>query len=100
MEMYAITTYVIAQELLGALKIYDNYQSLMSNAEVMTFAIVTAKFFSGNFKMSRYMCKKINLFPNLLSNSRLNIIVLTWKIFFKKRGFDLWQEGDPKQKIA
>jgi hypothetical protein len=26
----------------------------MSNAEVMTFAIITTKFFLGNFKMARY----------------------------------------------
>ena len=72
MELYAITTYVIAEELLHALKFFDDSQSQMSNAEVITFAIFTAKFFSGNFKMSRYMCKRSNLFPNLLSCSRLN----------------------------
>jgi hypothetical protein len=44
----------------------------MSNAEVMTFAIIAAKYFSSNFKMNRYFCKKLHLFPRILSNSRLN----------------------------
>jgi Transposase DDE domain len=44
----------------------------MSNAEVITFAIVTAKFFSGNYRFARYFCKKLGLFPEILSNSRLN----------------------------
>jgi hypothetical protein len=44
----------------------------MSNAEIITFAIVAAKFFAGNYKMARYMCQKSKLFPKILSNSRLN----------------------------
>ncbi len=44
----------------------------MTNSEVITFAIVTAKFFAGNYKMARYSCLKMGLFPKLLSNSRLN----------------------------
>jgi len=35
------------------LNIQNNHQSIMSNAEVITFAIVTARFFSGNYKMAR-----------------------------------------------
>lgn len=72
METYATTVYVIADEVIRILKIQDDPQSLMSNAEVITFAIVTAKFFAGNFKMARYMCQRIRLFPKLLSNSRMN----------------------------
>lgn len=58
MEMYATIVYVIADEVLRILKVIDDPQSKMSNAEVITFAIVTAKFFSGNYKTARYMCKK------------------------------------------
>jgi len=72
MEMYATIVYVIADEVLRILKVIDDSQSKMSNAEVITFAIVTAKFFSGNYNMARYMCKKLGLFPEILSNSRLN----------------------------
>ena len=72
MEMYATVVYVIADEVLRILKVNDDPQSKMSNAEIITFAIFSAKFFSGNFRMGRYMCKRLGLFPHLLSNSRIN----------------------------
>ena len=72
MESYATIVYVISDEVLRILNVKDDPQSKMSNAEVMAFAIVTAKFFSGNYKMARYLCKKLKLFPTILSNSRLN----------------------------
>ncbi|MFZ0564672.1 MAG: IS982 family transposase [Chlamydiales bacterium] len=72
MESFAATVYVITDEILKILNIQEDEQALMSNAEVMTFAILAAKYFHGNFKMARYICKKIQLFPFILSNSRLN----------------------------
>lgn len=72
MEMYATTVYVIADEVLRILNVKDDPQSKMSNAEVITFAIVSAKFFSGNHKLTRYLCKQLGLFSEILSNSRLN----------------------------
>lgn len=65
METYATSIYVISDEVLRLLDFRDDPQSRMSNAEIMTFAIVTAKFFSGNYKMSRYICKKLDLAPAL-----------------------------------
>ena len=70
--MYAATVFVFADEILKIINVEDDEQALMSHAEVITFAILTAKFFHGNFKMSRYMCKRIRMFPSILSNSRLN----------------------------
>lgn len=80
MEIYAITTYIIAEEVLKLLKFHDDPQVIMSNAEVITFAIITAKFFTGNYKMARYVCHRFRLFPKILSNSRLNrrIHKITW----------------------
>lgn len=72
MEIFAITTYIIAEEVTKLLKYQEDYQSIMSNAEVITFAIIAAKFFSGNFKLARYICCRLRLFPKMLSNSRLN----------------------------
>lgn len=72
METYATTVYVITEEVLRILQVQDNAQAVMTDAEVITFAILTAKFFSGHYKVARYLCKKMRLFTNLLSNSRLN----------------------------
>jgi hypothetical protein len=84
MEIYAITTYVIAEEVLKLLKFQDDPQVIMSNAEIITFAIITAKFFSGNYKMAGYICRRLRLFPKILSNSRLNrrIHNITWKCWY------------------
>jgi hypothetical protein len=81
MEMYATIVYVVTDEVLRILQFLDDPQSEMSHAEVITFAIVAAKFFSGNHKMTRYMCKRLRLFSNILSNSRLNrrIHSIPWK---------------------
>lgn len=72
MDMYATIVYVVTDEVLRLLQVEDDPQSKMSNIEIMTFAIITAKFFSGNYKMARYLCKKLGLFRYILSNSRLN----------------------------
>ena len=58
MEMYATIVYVITDEVLRILRVIDDTQSKMSNAEVITFAIVTAKFFSGNYRVARYIPKQ------------------------------------------
>lgn len=70
--MYATIVYVISDEVLRILNVDDDPQSKMTNAEVITFAILTAKFFSGNYKIARYISKKLGLFSNILINSRLN----------------------------
>lgn len=88
MEYYAATIYVISDEVLSILGHQDDPQSQMSTAEVITFAIVSAKYFYSNHKMARYLCKKLNLFPKILSNSRLNrrihqIPWSTWNAIFR-----------------
>jgi hypothetical protein len=88
MEIYATTVYVISDEVLHILGVKDDPQSKMSNSEVITFAILAAKFFSINYKMCRYFCKKLRLFPTILSISRLNrrirkIPLVYWNAIFR-----------------
>jgi hypothetical protein len=66
------------------LEFSDDHQSQMSDSEVITFAILAAKFFSGNYKIARYFCKQLKMFPNILSNSRLNrrIHHITWDCWY------------------
>jgi hypothetical protein len=98
MEMYATIVYVISEDVLRILRVEDDPQTKMSNAEVITFAILTAKFFSGNYKMARYLCKKLGLFPDILSSSRLNrrihnIAWAYWHAIFRFLSF-LSREAD------
>lgn len=83
MNDYATTVYVISDEVLRALEIIDDPQSHMSNAEVITFAVVSAKFFYNNFKKARFICKELKLFKRILSNSRLNrrIHAISWDVW-------------------
>lgn len=72
MEMYTTIVYVVADEVLRLLNVEDDPQCKMTNAEVMAFAIVSARFFSANHRLTRYLLKQLKLFPEILSNSRLN----------------------------
>lgn len=64
--------YVVCDEVLKALKIPDDPQARMTNAEVMTFCLVAAALFGGNHKRTRWFCKRSGYFSTLLSDSRLN----------------------------
>jgi len=99
MEIFATIVYVISDEVLRILKAQDDPQSKMSNAEVITFTLIAAKFFSGNYKMTRYLCKKLRLFPRMLSNSRLNrrihkIDWTYWHAIFRYLSFLFQQSSD------
>jgi hypothetical protein len=72
METYAATVYVLSEEILKISGVVDHPQSSMTNAEIMTFAILSAKYFASNHKMTRYVCKRLHLFKIILSNSRMN----------------------------
>lgn len=72
MEMYAAIVYVIADEVLRVFKVKDDPQAKMSTAEVITFAIIAAKYFHGDYKFTRHLCKKLGFFNKILSDSRLN----------------------------
>ena len=83
METFAATIYVICDEILKALHVEDDHQAQMSNAEIMTFALIAAKFFRGNHKFCRYLCKRLGFFPKILSGSRINrrLHLISWDVW-------------------
>ena len=67
-----ITIYVICDEFLRAINHHQDNQVEMSDAEVMTTAIIAMLYFKGNFCLaSRYMYEQ-RYIPNMLSRSRFN----------------------------
>ncbi len=50
MNDYATLVYVISDDLLRTLKVNDDPQVHMTNAEVITFAILSWKYIYGKFK--------------------------------------------------
>lgn len=72
METQAITIFVVCDDILKAIQFYDDEQCQMTTSEVITFAIIAAKDFSGNHQLARHYLKRLGLFSRILSNSRLN----------------------------
>jgi hypothetical protein len=72
MDTQIIVVFCLCGDLLKALQHYEDPQCQMSDAEVMTTAIVAMLYFKGNFRLaSQYMCE-YRYIPNMLSRSRFN----------------------------
>lgn len=67
-----IAIYAITDDLLHAIQHREDCRMQMSDAEVITTALVAARFFSGNHQTSQDYLKEHGLMPNMLSKSRFN----------------------------
>ena len=72
MEEKIIAVYCLSADLLKAFAHHEDPQSTMSDAEVMTVAIVAALFFGGNYELARAMLKEEGYIPRMLSKSRFS----------------------------
>jgi hypothetical protein len=72
MDERIIAIYCLCDDCLKALHHHEDVQRRMSDAEVMTTAMVAAIFFRGNFESGRKYLKANHLIPNMLSKSRFN----------------------------
>ncbi len=72
MDTQIITVYVVTADLLKSLHHHEEAQCQMSDAEVLTTAIVAALFFSGKIESSRQFLQEQGYIPHMLSKSRLN----------------------------
>jgi Transposase DDE domain len=64
--------YCIVDDLLKAIGHREDLRRVMSDAEVLTTALVAANYFGGNLEHSRKFMKGAGLVPRMLSRSRLN----------------------------
>lgn len=62
---------------------YEDPQCQMSDAEVMTTAIVAALFFAGNYESARSLLAEPHYFPAMLSKSRFKLTESTSTTFSK-----------------
>ena len=72
MDEQIITVYCLCDDLLRALQHRDDPQCSMSDAEVMTTALVAALYFRGNLQQARDLLRAPQYIPTMLSPSRLN----------------------------
>lgn len=67
-----IAIYAITDDLLKAMKHQDDCRTQLSDAEVITTALVAARFFGGNHQSAIDYLKDHSLMPQMLSKSRFN----------------------------
>jgi hypothetical protein len=70
MEDKTIAIYSIIEDILKAMHHYEDKRRIMSDAEVITTAIVSTMFFSGNYEKARGFMAETGLVKNMLSRSR------------------------------
>jgi hypothetical protein len=71
-QLDIITMYAVCADFLQAIGEVDDPQAEMTMAEVMTTALVAARFFGGCLEHSRRFLKEHHYIPQMLSKSRLN----------------------------
>jgi hypothetical protein len=72
MQVEIITIYVICDDYLKAMQYRDDAQADMTTAEVMTTAVVAARFFKNCLEHARVFLKEEGYVTKMLSESRLN----------------------------
>ena len=70
MDTQIIVVYCLIDDMLKALHHYEDKQRQMSDAEVMTTAIVATMYFKGNFCMASRFLYDGNYIPNMLGKNR------------------------------
>jgi len=72
MDNQIIAVYCLCDDMLKALRHKEDPQCHMSDAEVMTTAIVAVLYFNGNYVRARELLKEQGYIPQMLSASRFN----------------------------
>ena len=67
-----VAIYCFVDDLLKALQHAKDTRCELSDAEVMTIALVAMLFFSGNFERARRFLHSSGMMPRMLSRSRLS----------------------------
>jgi len=72
MDTHIIAIFCICEDMLRALHHYEDPQCRMSDAEIMTTALVAVMYFSGNYVSACKLLKEQGYIPGMLSASRFN----------------------------
>lgn len=82
MDEQIVAIYCLCDDLLRAMHHVEDKQSRMTDAEVVTTAVVAALYFGGNFELARALLREQRYIPTMLSRSRLNRRLHRVKPFF------------------
>ena len=71
MDMNIVLVYGLCDDLVKWQHHRDNQKCVLSDAEIMTIAIVAAMYFTGNQAMARLLLQEQGIFKQIISRSRL-----------------------------
>jgi hypothetical protein len=72
MDTRIVAVFCLIDDMLKALRHYEDPQCQTSDAEVMTIAIIAALYFAGNFEKARVYLHEHGYIPKMLTKSRFN----------------------------
>lgn len=72
MDLTIVAVYTICDDLLISIGHQEHRQTKMSDAEVMTAALVAARYSGGNQQTAGAVLKTLGYIPNMLGHSRFN----------------------------
>ena len=72
MDNQIVAVFCLCADMLKALHHYEDIQCRMSDAEVMTTAIVAALYYRGNFELARHFLQEGGYIPHMMCKSRFN----------------------------
>jgi len=72
MDTQIIVVFCLCADMLKSLHHYEDRQCQMSDAEVMTTAIIAMLYFKGNFRLASQYLYEHRYIPNMVSRSRFN----------------------------
>jgi hypothetical protein len=82
MDEQIVAIYCLCDDLMRQMGFADDPQTRMTNAEVVTTALVAALYFGGNFERARALLRAPRYMPTMLSRSRFNRRLHRVKGFF------------------
>ncbi len=100
MDTEILVIYCLADEFLKAVEHPEDQQRTMSDAEVITTALVAMRYFGGNFEKARKLLKAPSYIPTMLSpsqfNRRLHRLSGLLVAFFRLLA-QAWKQNNPDQ---
>jgi hypothetical protein len=68
MDREIVAIYVVCDDALKLLDQKDDFQAVMSTAEVITFSIIASRLFGGNHSRARWFCQRVGYLQRVLSS--------------------------------
>ena len=92
MDLTIVAVYTICDDLFISLGHQEDPRAKMSDAEVMTTALIAARYFGGNQQTACATLKTLGYIPNMLRHSRFNQCLHQVSVYFQTL-FEVLAEG-------